>query len=303
MPRTKTSSGPLFADFVKNAYLPHIQQRKRSWRFEEHAIARYITPVFGKRVLARVSRNDVENWLNHLPSRGLIASSCNRYFNMLRAIFSHAVRWGLIPHSPCATVCILTEDPPRERYLSRAEASTLLSYLAQHRSVAADAIRLLLLTGARRSEIFTARWENVNLAQHVLTVPLSKNGKPRHIILCDAACVLIASLPRPAGSPWLFPGKQHGSPLRSVDYLWNDIRKRFGLHDVRIHDLRHTFASLLVAQGSTLYEVQRLLGHSNPKTTMRYAHFEQERLMSVAQSYERTLAPQHTANELTTLRY
>lgn len=151
-------------------------------------------------------------------------------------------------------------------------------------------LRLLLLTGARKNEILRLRWENIRLDLRLLTVPLSKSGRPRHIPLSEKAAAIIRSIPRTAGNPWLFPGQVPGKPLSDIYLFWNDLRRSLGLGDVRIHDLRHTFASFLVNAGHSLYEVQTILGHSDPRTTMRYAHLEQESLAAAAETASLFLA-------------
>lgn len=103
----------------------------------------------------------------------------------------------------------------------------------------AFALRLLLLTGGRKSEILKARWENVRLDQRLLTVPLSKSGRPRHILLSEEAIKILRALPRTPGNPWLFPGHAPGKPLSDIYRFWNELRRSLGLADVRIHDLAH----------------------------------------------------------------
>jgi len=154
------------------------------------------------------------------------------------------------------------------------------------------ALLLLLLTGARKSEILKARREHVDLERGLLTVPLSKSGKPRHISLSREAAAVIRSLPRIPGVPWLFPGRAPDKPLSDIYLFWNGLRRRIGLDDVRVHDLRHTFAGFLVTAGHSLYEVQKLLGHSDPRTTMRYAHLGQDALRRAAETVSRRLGRQ-----------
>ena len=144
----------------------------------------------------------------------------------------------------------------------------------------AKALQLLLLTGARKSEILKARWEHIHLEKHLPTVPLSKSNRPRHIVLSDEAVAIIRLLPRRPDCPWLFPGRTAGRPLSDIYLFWNHLRRQLNLADVRIHDLRHTFASILVNAGHSLYEVQRLLGHRDPRTTMRYAHLGHDSLLA-----------------------
>ena len=146
-------------------------------------------------------------------------------------------------------------------------------------------VLLLLLTGARKREILNARWENVHLDMNWLIVPLSKSNKARHIALSSEAVEIFRAIPRQGNSPWVFPGLNLNKPLSDIFQFWKKLRKRLGFDHVRIHDLRrHTYASLLVNKGHSLYEVQRLLGHSDPRTTMRYAHLEQSSLVAAAQS-------------------
>ena len=173
---------------------------------------------------------------------------------------------------------------PYERYLTGDEAQRLMRALEKSDRLEVFALRLLLLTGARKSEVLKARWEHVRPNQRLLTVPLSKSGKPRYIPLSDEAIMLIRAIPRQPGTPWLFPGHAPGKPLSDVYVFWNKLRRGLGLADVRIHDLRHTFASFLVNAGHSLYEVQKLLGHSDPRTTMRYAHLGQASLVAAAET-------------------
>lgn len=138
---------------------------------------------------------------------------------------------------------------------------------------------MLLYTGARKREVLDARWEHVDFKRRLLTVPLSKSGKPRHILLSHAAIELLKSLPRKADVPWVFFNPKTREPPVSIFCAWDSIRKKVGLPDVRLHDLRHSFASFLVNSGRSLYEVQTLLGHHNPKVTMRYAHLSPDALV------------------------
>jgi len=143
-------------------------------------------------------------------------------------------------------------------------------------------VALLLLTGARKREVLDARWECVDLRRRLLTVPVSKSGRPRHIALSDAAVKLLEGLPREEGMPWVFFNPKTRKPPVSIFYAWDTIRKRAGLAGVRLHDLRHSFASFLVNSGRSLYEVQKLLGHYDPRVTMRYAHLSPGALIEAA---------------------
>ncbi len=278
---------PISVDsFVSSVYLPYIKQRKQSWLLDERIARQHISSAFGHRQLADVERREVETWLLSLSARGLAPATCNRILAVFKSICSLAVTHGLLPvgQSPCLGVSPFKVRTQRERYLTQDEARRLMRELERSDRPEALVLRLLLLTGARKSEILQARWEHVHLDQCLLTVPVSKSGRPRHISLSDEAIALIQSIPRSPGCPWLFPGHAPGKPLSDIYLFWDSLRRKLGLADVRIHDLRHTFASFLVNAGHSLYEVQKLLGHSDPRTTMRYAHLEQTSLLAAAQT-------------------
>lgn len=275
-----------FGIFVAQTYLPHAKLRKRSWKVDERIIRQHIAPAFGDMLFSSVTSAGVENWLQHLEQQGLAPSSCNRIFDVFRSICSLATEYGQLQagHSPCTGIRRFRGRGQRERYLSAAEAQRLMAELTASPRQEALVLRLLLLTGARKSEILKARWEHVHLEQRLLTIPLSKSGKTRHIMLSDGAVAVLRSLPRQRGCPWLFPGRGTEGPRLDVYPFWDRLRRRLGLADVRIHDLRHSFASVLVNAGHSLYEVQHLLGHSTPQTTMRYAHLGQETLLAATEA-------------------
>jgi integrase len=155
------------------------------------------------------------------------------------------------------------------------EVQRLFQELDANRNVqVGQVIRLLLYTGARKREILDAHWDEIDFDRQILTVPAerSKSKKPRHIPLSDAAVELLHSLPRRDDIPWVFFNPRTGKPPVSIFYAWDSIREKVGLKEVRLHDLRHSYASFLVNAGRSLYEVQKLLGHQDPKVTMRYAH-------------------------------
>jgi integrase len=177
--------------------------------------------------------------------------------------------------NPCDGVDLLVDHACRERYLSKEEVRRLFNELDGNRNVqVGQVIRLLLYTGAGKREVLDARSTDVDFTRRMLTVDASrsKSKKTRHIPLSDAALKLLQSLPRRPDIPWVFFNPRTLKPPVSIFYAWDSIRRKVGLADVRLHDLRHSYASFLVNVGRSLYEVQRLLGHHDPKVTMRYAH-------------------------------
>lgn len=281
-----------FDAFVSEVYLPHIRFRKRSWQVDERIARQHLSPVFGHRAFARIDRGEVEARMEALSVQGLAPTTCNRILAVFKSICALATLQGLLPpgQSPCAGVCTFRIHMEREHCLTSEEARRLMRALEKSGRAEAAVLRLLLLTGARKSEILRARWEDVRLDYRLLTVPLSKSGRPRHIPLSAEAMAVIRAIPRVSGSPWLFPGRSPGKPLSDIYLFWKELRQQLGLSGVRIHDLRHTFASLLVNAGHSLYEVQKLLGHSDPRTTMRYAHLSQDALVAAAETVSGCLA-------------
>ena len=293
--RQASEEGMTFDRFVSQVYLPWVRLRKRSWSVDERITRQYLSPAFGHRPMSGIGRAEVERWFQTLPQRQLAPATCNRILSVFKRVCSVAAVHGTLSHgqSPCAGVAPFKVYLLRERYLAQEEALRLMAALEGSDRPEARALRLLLLTGARKSEILRLRWEHIRLDLRLLTVPLSKSGKPRHIPLSDEAVSVIRSIPHVPGNPWLFPGHAPGKPLSDIYLFWNRIRQELGLGDVRIHDLRHTFASFLVNTGHSLYEVQKLLGHSDPRTTMRYAHLGQGALLAAVETVSGLLSSLH----------
>lgn len=285
--RTRVST---LADFFSDSYLPSARARKRSWKTDEGIFIRHILPHLGNRKITRVTFGDVAAWLEGRSAAGYAPATCNRMLAVLRAVFSLALQRGDISgRSPCAGVRPFRVPGGRERFLGRGEARRLFDELGRRPCQEAAAVRLLLLTGARKGEIIRARWRDVDLERRILTVPISKSGRPRHIHLSAAAVAVLRRLSSKGCSDWLFPSRKPDRPITDIFYFWSALRRRLNLDDVRIHDLRHTFASILVSSGQSLFVAQALLGHRSPAATMRYAHLNDRPLRNAVESVGRYL--------------
>ncbi|NDJ52480.1 MAG: tyrosine-type recombinase/integrase [Chloroflexi bacterium] len=276
---------PNFAAFIEERYLPYAKTRKRSWETDESLLRNHLVPRFGEYRLNRITRGDIITMHHAAKEAGYAAGTANRWLVLMRFVFNCAIRWDVLPvgSNPTSGVSLFEDNGARERYLTPQEIQRLFSELERNpNKQVGQVIQLLLYTGARKREVLDARWEFVDFERRLLTVPLSKSGKPRHIPLSDAAIKLLKNLPRASGIPWVFFNPKTGKPPVSIFHAWDTIRKRVGLGEVRLHDLRHSFASVLVNQGCSLYEVQRLLGHADTKTTMRYAHLSPQALVDAA---------------------
>jgi integrase len=265
---------PTLNSFVSNSYLPFIKTYKRSWRTDETILRLHVLRTLGGLALDEINTDRVVGLITGMKSKGYATATSNRVLVILRYLYNLALKWKVpgLDHNPTAGV-ELNPEVQRSRFLSKEEAQRLVSSLAADENrVAANAILLLLLTGGRRNEITQAKWEHVIWSERKLLVPLSKSGKPRWISLSSSAIELLSALPRSNEDVFIFPSAVTGRPCASLWFPWRRIRARAQLDDVRLHDLRHSFASFLVNEGVSLYVVQALLGHANARTTQRYAH-------------------------------
>ena len=220
-----------------------------------------------------------------MRTAGYASGTTNRVLVLLRYLYNLGRKWKVPGMSQNPTLGLSTApDVHRDRFLTPEETQRLIVALhADENRTAAQAILLLLLTGARRNEITQAKWAYMNWERRTLLVPLSKSGKPRAIALNAQALELLRGIARVDGNAYIFPSEVTGRPSASLYFPWDRIRQRAGLYSLRLHDLRHSFASFLVNQGVSLYVVQGLLGHSHARTTQRYAHLAQETLLDAAQ--------------------
>ena len=290
---------PTLRTFVSDRYLPYVKEYKRSWDTDETNLRLHLLPMFGDKQMDRITRGEVTALRQQLKQKGYAAGTCNRILVLLKFVFNCALRWETLPSgtiNPCVGVTPFADHGARERYLTDEEVKRLLVGLDSTRqTMVAQIVKLLLYTGARRSEIVNARWEYVDLEQQVLTVPISKSGKPRHIALSDAAVALLKEVPRQPDIPWVFFNPRTKNHPISFFTAWNRIRSNAGIPDVRLHDLRHSYASMLVRAGRSLYEVQKLLGHYDPKVTMRYAHLSPRALVDAANVVANVIGHQKAA--------
>jgi integrase len=276
---------PTLAQFVREQYLPFAQKAKRSWRTDETILRCHILPALGRYCMDELTGAPIADLIHKMSGKGYSTGTTNRIIVLLRYVFNLAKKWGVPGASVNPTVGFQTQpEACRQRYLTDEELQRLIRALDRDENqVAAKAIRLLLLTGARRNEITKARWEHLDWERKILLVPMSKTGRPRAITLNSAAIELLRSIVRIDDNPHIFPSPVTGRPSPSLHFPWLRIRREADLLDLRLHDLRHSFASFLVNGGVSLYTVQHLLGHTQPRMTQRYAHLAQQTLGNAAE--------------------
>ncbi len=287
---------PRINDLVKRyieVHLPHLAPHNAA--DQRSMLEKFILPAWGKKLVTEVSSYDVELLLNKVAAgRARPAKKkpnnrarklqgpkptpvrANRTGEVIRKMFAYAVKWNWRGDNPAMGFRRRMETP-RDRYLSKEEIARLASALdAAQDDRASSIIRLCMLTGARVGEVRQARFEHFNLEHLSWTKPaiITKQRRIHRVPISDEAAAIVRQrrLTVVKGSPWLFPGDTPGQPVQEIRRFWKHIQKEAGIEDVRIHDLRHTFASLLVSGGASLEMIGKLLGHSQLQTTQRYAH-------------------------------
>lgn len=276
---------PTLAELVRDRYLPHVKAYKRSWRTDETVFRIHILPTLGARPLDEITGDAIADVMQRMRDKGYASGTVNRVLILIRFIFNLARKWKIAGVKENPTFGLNTApDVQRDRFLSAEETHRLITSINvdENRS-AAHTIMMLLLTGARRNEVSHAKWDYIDWERGTLLVPISKTGRPRVIALNGRALSLLRSIPRLNDNPYIFPSPLTGRPCPSLHFPWTRIKERAQLDGVRLHDLRHSFASFLVNEGVSLYVVQGLLGHTQPRTTQRYAHLAQHTLNNAAE--------------------
>ena len=278
---SKRSGGPTVTELAKRYLEEHVEVRnKPATKAAAHIVVnRYIIPTIGKHPLLAVKRTQVTELHHRLCETPFMA---NLVISRLSLMYRLAESWGLVPvgFNPCGQI-VKYPEPARERFLTSEEFTRLARVLDEVEALggaspsAVAALHLLMLTGCRRNEILTLRWEDVALDRGELTLRDAKTG-PRVVPLSPSAVGLLSVLPRVPGNPWVLPGLRPGTHLRNLDGAWRVVRARAGLDDVRVHDLRHSFASRALALGESLPMIGKLLGHNQVETTARYAHLARD---------------------------
>ena len=264
---------PLFRDFIAGSwraacYDPCKPSTKTS---KDWALNNQLLPVFGAMPLDRIDRTGVIRWFEDYSARA--PGGANSALLVFRQIMNHTIARGHIETNPTRGLK-RNPRPKLTRFLSREEIGRLHEVLDGYEprrpsgKTQVDIIRLLLLTGCRTGEILKLRWREVG--GDTLELEDSKTG-PRQVLLSPEARAIIERQSR-SGSPWVFPSPVNPARARFDLSLWKKVRKLAGIEDVRLHDLRHTFASQAAMQGIPLPVVARLLGHAQVQMTLRYAH-------------------------------
>lgn len=284
--RDADKRNPTFADLAETFMQEHVEAKRKATTATGYrdVVMRLAVPAIGKRRVTDVSHGDIARLHHSLKEHPYQA---NRTLAVLSSFFTWAERHGYRPRgsNPCHDVEKYKERK-RERFLSSEELARLGEALVAGEQEgepppAIAAIRLLILTGCRKSEILTLQWPHVDFDLGALRLPDSKTGA-KLVPLGAPALELLASLSRIEGNPYVIHGDKEGRHFVGLQKVWERVRARAGLEDVRLHDLRHSFASVAAGAGDSLIVIGSLLGHRDQATTQRYAHLSNDPLRAAA---------------------
>ncbi len=273
--------------FTKDFYIPHATMHKKTWQEDVNRIKRRINPALGNLRIGTITQRDITAF--HAKEKERTSSTtANHYLTLLKRMLNLAVKWGLLEKNPATGMDKFKEPPSRERFLTKEELPNFLKALDElDDQLSVAAIKLLLFTGCRRNEVLSMKWDQVRFDEGRIFLPMTKNGRSRSVLLNVKAREILEGLlsrkdddPRTRNSDYVFPSRAG----TRKGYIY-DLRKPFeaacviaGIEGLRIHDLRHSFATIAIMGGASLYEVQKLLGHSNVSMSQRYAHMVDESL-------------------------
>jgi len=272
--RDASRSSPTVEEFLARVIEQDAKPRLKQRSVEEgqRLIRNVIVPKLGRLKVRDVTRAQIARFHHELDAT---KPQANRALAFLSKAFNLAERWGVRADgtNPCRNVPHYAERG-RDRFLSESEIAALLSTLetpAFSSSPFVTFIKLALATGRRKSEILNVRWADVDLDRQIMRLADTKTGA-QVCVLNDLAISTLRSAPRTQGQVYVIAGRNPRAPAVGIQKWWQRVRTAAGIGDVRIHDLRHTFASLGAAQGQSLHQIGGLLGHTSAQTTMRYAH-------------------------------
>ena len=308
--RADLTVAELVERYLKDGPADKPAKKASTWTIDASNLRRHVVPILGRKSVSSVTSADVQRFQRDVTEgktkadakgakkRGRVrvrggSGTARRATVVLASMLAWAVGRGMRAENPAKGVS-LNKPNRRERFLSASELAKLGEAMAKLEGQGTNAgslaiVRLLILTGARKTEIASLRWEHVDFERKALRLPDSKTGA-KVVPLGAPALDVLSHLPRHEGSPWVFPATRGKGYHLGASMVWRKLVKAAGLKGVRLHDLRHGFASFAVADGDSLYLVGKVLGHTQAATTQRYAHLQLDPVRAVADRTSRKLA-------------
>ncbi|QXT38746.1 tyrosine-type recombinase/integrase [Gymnodinialimonas ceratoperidinii] len=274
---------PIIRDLFDRYCRDHLpKKRPSSQQTDRQMWENFILPVLGALKVADLTFDHCDALHRKISAKTPIQA--NRVIGLLRKSCNLAIRWRWIDQNPAQGIALNPENK-RERYLTPSEIGQLNDAMEKHpEQTSCDIIRFLILTGCRSGEAFRARWDQFDPEYRVWTKPAAttKQKKLHRVPVSGTVAQLLTHRRAQSDSEWVFPSHT-GKPFVTIRRTWFSLCEEIGLEDVRMHDLRHTFASLLASQGTSLPIIGAMLGHTQPNTTARYAHLFDDTLAAAAE--------------------
>ncbi len=290
----KPAVGDMTLDtFMTDHFCPHCKVHLRSWKRNEQLYRIRIKPVFGEKKLSEITRYDVQRFQNELSKEKLSPASQDHHIKLLRRALNLAVQWEFLEKNVLKGIKLRLVDNELHDVADDEQLTRLVEVLRtdENRPVC-NILMFLLSTGARLNEALQATWSQVDFDKGLWTIPATnaKSKKSRSVPLNDSAMYVLAEAGKGTKFDAIFANPQTGKPFTTITRVWYRLRKAAGISKMRIHSLRHQFASLLVSSGRSLFDVQVLLGHSDPRVSQRYAKLSVQALKE-ASSFGSIIVP------------
>lgn len=288
--RNKRRRVPTLLEFAVQTYLPNAKLHKRSWKDDESKIRRDIGKLIGSIPIDELTTRDLMHLHTTIANRAS-SGTANRYLALTSGILSLAIKCDLVSKNVARGVKKFKEAEPRMRFLSTEELGRFIAALDKSDRITACALKCLLLTGLRRMELFSLPWSEVDIEAGTARLVTTKGGKGRTVVFNSLALELIKKLKLEASPncPWVFPARNGGHIKDARKALWKAM-KQADITDLHPHDLRRSFASLLVNANVDIYQIKDLLGHSSVAVTQKaYAHLQKSTLRTASEVMVKTL--------------
>ena len=275
------------SEFYEDHYKPYAYAHKRSASSDHQLFKCRLEQRFGHLRLNQITKTMLIGFHNELKESGLSGATCDHYLKFLRQAFNRAIDWDLLKDNPAAGVKLFNLDNKMENYLDAEQLERLFNVLKTdpNRPVCMI-IMLLISTGARLNEVLTATWSQINRDTRTWKIPAlnNKGKKVRSVPLNNSSLDVINQLDTEGEFEFLFVNRLTGKPYRNIHKYWGKLREKAQMRMIRIHDMRHTHASLLANSGRSILEISRILGHSSVKVSERYTHLSTSTLQEASNS-------------------
>lgn len=276
---------PTIAEVFRDTYLPHLQNTRRNMASDLSFWKNHLLPKFGGKHLDQLTQQEVIDAQQAMRKAGYADGTANKWIVQLRYMYNVCKKLKIpgTDYNPAADVKQFRVEG-RERFLSAEETERLRVAVERSENPQLKYIvALLLMLGCRKRELLDAKWEHFDLDRRTWKIPLSKAGRTETVFLSEASISVLKKLPRWDKCPYVLPNPHTLKPFTGIHYAWDTARKRAGLDDVRLHDLRHSFASNLVNSGQSIYVVSKALRHSSTRMSERYAHAADDTLFAAVE--------------------